>query len=134
MKPRIRQQARFSALYVAVAVIVLVFLQSWLLAPQAEEIPMSRLIEWVRDGRVTRVSFGEREIRGVLKEPLKGTEAPGPDWLRRFTSWTPGTLIIVVRIPGADDTLLLRELETHKVEFSGRIESTLVRDLIFGWL
>ena len=38
MKPRIRQQARFSALYVAVAVIVLVFLQSWLLAPQAEEI------------------------------------------------------------------------------------------------
>jgi cell division protease FtsH len=134
MKPRVRQQARFSALYVAVAVIVLVFLQSWLLAPQAEEIPMSRLIEWVREGRVARVSFGEREIRGVLKEPLKGTAAPGPDWLTRFTSWTPGTLIVVVRIPGADDALLLRELETHKVEFSGRIESTLVRDLIFGWL
>ena len=134
MKLRGRQQARFSALYVAAAIIVLVFLQSWLLAPQAKEIPMSRLIEWVREGRVAQVSFGEREIRGVLKEPLAGAEAPGPDWLARFTSWTPGTLIVVVRIPGVDDTPLLRELETHKVEFSGRIESTLVRDLIFGWL
>jgi cell division protease FtsH len=134
MKLRARQQARFSALYVAVAIVVLVFLQSWLLAPQAQEIPMSRLVEWVREGRVARVSFGEREIRGVLKEPLKGAEAPGPDWLVRFTGWTPGTLIVVVRIPGADDAPLLRELEAHQVEFSGRIESTLVRDLIFGWL
>ena len=41
---------------------------------------------------------------------------------------------MVVRIPGVDDSPLLRELEAHKVEFSGRIESTLVRDLIFGWL
>jgi cell division protease FtsH len=134
MKLRARQQARFSALYVAVAIVVLVFLQSWLLAPQAQEIPMSRLVEWVREDRVARVSFGEREIRGVLKEPLKGAEAPRPDWLVRFTGWTPGTLIVVVRIPGADDAPLLRELEAHQVEFSGRIESTLVRDLIFGWL
>ena len=134
MKLRGRQQARFSALYVAAAIIVLVFLQSWLLAPQAKEIPMSRLIEWIREGRVAQVSFGEREIRGVLKEPLAGAEAPGPDWLARFTNWTPGTLIVVVRIPLVDDAPLLRELETHKVEFSGRIDSTLVRDLIFGWL
>ena len=70
MKPRIRQQARFSILYIAVAVVVLVFLQSWLLTPQAQEIPMSRLVEWVREDRVARVSFGEREIRGVLKEPI----------------------------------------------------------------
>jgi cell division protease FtsH len=134
MKLRARQQARFSALYVAVAIVVLVFLHSWLLAPQTQEIPMSQLVEWVRDGKVARVSFGEREIRGVLKEPLKGAEPPGPDWLVRFTSWTPGTLIVVVRIPGSDDASLLRELEAHRVEFSGRIESTLVRDLIFGWL
>ena len=51
-----------------------------------------------------------------------------------MTGWTPGVLFVVVRIPSTDDTALLRELETHKVEFSGRIESTVVRDLIFGWL
>jgi cell division protease FtsH len=134
MKPRIRQQARFSALYVAGAVIVLIFLQSWLLTPQAQEIPISQLMEWVREGKVARVSFGEREIRGVLKEPIADAPAPGPQWLSRLTGWTPGVLFATVRIPGADDATLLRELEAHKVEFSGRIESTLVRDLIFGWL
>jgi cell division protease FtsH len=134
MKPRIRQQARFSALYIAVAVIVLIFLQSWLLTPQAQEIPISRLVEWVREDRVARVSFGEREIRGVLKEPIADAPVPAPEWLARLTGWQPGVLFAAVRIPGADDAALLRELEAHKVEFSGRIESTLVRDLIFGWL
>jgi cell division protease FtsH len=134
MKPRIRQQARFSILYIAVAVVVLVFLQSWLLTPQAQEIPMSRLVEWVREDRVARVSFGEHEIRGVLKEPIPDAPAPGPDWLTRFTGWKPGILFVVVRIPGTDDSALLRELQAHKVEFSGRIESTVLRDLIFGWL
>jgi cell division protease FtsH len=134
MKPRIRQQARFSILYIAVAVVVLVFLQSWLLTPQAQEIPMSRLVEWVREDRVARVSFGEREIRGVLKEPIANAPPPGPQWLTRLTGWTPGVLFVVVRITGTDDSALLRELEAHKVEFSGRIESTVVRDLIFGWL
>jgi cell division protease FtsH len=134
MKLRARQQARFSALYVAVAVVVLIFLQSWLLTPQAQEIPMSRLIEWVREGRVVRVSFGEREIRGVLKEPPPDTPTPSPEWLARLTGWKPGVLFVVVRILGVDDSALLKELEAHKVEFSGRIESTVVRDLIFGWL
>jgi cell division protease FtsH len=134
MKLRARQQARFSALYVAVAVVVLIFLQSWLLTPQAQEIPMSRLIEWVREGRVVRVSFGEREIRGVLKEPPPDAPTPSPEWLARLTGWKPGVLFVVVRIPGVDDSALLKELEAHKVEFSGRIESTVVRDLIFGWL
>src|SRR5574342_132319 len=128
------QQFRFSALYVAVAVVVLIFLQNWLLTPQAQEIPMSRLVEWVRADRVARVSFGEREIRGVLKEPPADAPLPSPQWLARLTRWTPGVLFVVVRISGVDDAPLLRELEAHKVEFSGRIESTVVRDLVFGWL
>ena len=69
MKPRARQQARFSALYVAAAVLVLIILQSWLLAPRPQEVPLSRLVEWVREDKVAQVSFGEREIRGVLKQP-----------------------------------------------------------------
>jgi cell division protease FtsH len=95
---------------------------------------LCRLIVWVRYGGVALVSFGARVSGGVLMQPLGGAPAPGPDWVARLTGWTPGTLIVVVRIPGVDDAPLLRELETHKVEFSGRIESTLVRDLIFGWL
>ena len=134
MKPRVRQQAKFSALYVAVAVVVLVLLQSWLLAPRPQEVPMSRLIEWIGQDKVARVSFGEREIRGVLKEAPPGSGVAGTDWLARLTGTTPGTLFVVVRIPGVDEAPLVQELGKHRVEFSGRIESTLLRDLVFGWL
>jgi cell division protease FtsH len=134
MKPRVRQQAKFSALYVAVAVIVLVSLQSWLLAPRPQEVPMSRLVEWIRQDKVARVSFGEREIRGVLKEVPTGAGAPPMDWLARLTGAVPSALFVVVRIPGVDEASLVQELGAHRVEFSGRIESTLLRDLIFGWL
>src|SRR5262249_57783763 len=40
----------------------------------------------------------------------------------------------VTRIPGVDEAPLVAELEKHKVEFTGRIESTFVRDLVFGWI
>jgi cell division protease FtsH len=132
MKSRSRQQAKFSALYVAAAVVVLLALQTWLLAPRAQEVPMSRLVEWVREGKVARVSFGEKEIRGVLKQPPG--EAPAPDWVTRLTGAAPGVLFVVVRIPGIDEGALVRELEAQRVEFSGRIESTVVRDLVFGWV
>jgi cell division protease FtsH len=135
MKPRSRQQAKFSALYVAGAILVLMVLQSWLLTPRAQELPMSRLLELVREDRVARVSFGEQEIRGVLRQAPVPEAAPAvPEWLARLGGGTPGLLFFVVRIPGADDAALLRELEAHRVEFSGRIESTLLRDLIFGWV
>jgi cell division protease FtsH len=135
VKRRSRQQAQFSALYVALGIIVLVVLQSWLLAPRVRELPMSRFLELVRQDRVARVSFGEREIRGVLRRQA-GREAapPEPGWLERLTGTPAGEPFTVVRIPGMDEAALIRELEAHRVEFSGRVESTLLRDLFFGWV
>ena len=40
----------------------------------------------------------------------------------------------VTRIPGVDEQPLVAEMEAHKVEFSGRIESTFWKDLLFGWV
>jgi cell division protease FtsH len=133
MKPRSRQQAQFSALYVTLGVVVLVLLQTWLLAPRIREVPMSRLLELVREDKVQSVSFGEKEIRGVLR---KGEEPPGtrPDWFESLTGADVRLHFYTVRIPGVDEAPLLRELEAHRVEFAGRIESTLLRDLFFGWL
>jgi cell division protease FtsH len=135
MKRRSRQQAQFSALYVAVAVVVLILLQTWLLAPRIQEIPMSRLVELVREDKVARVSFGEREIRGTLrKEAVPPSSSAGPAWLERLTGSSPSLLFATVRIPGIEETALLAELQAHGVEFAGRIESTLLRELFFGWL
>src|SRR3989442_7873050 len=37
-------------------------------------------------------------------------------------------------MPGLDDGRLITELEAHRVEFTGKIESTFLRDLFFGWV
>jgi len=135
MKRDARRQAQFSALYVAAAVILLIVVQSWLLAAAVQELPMSRLLELVREDKVVRVSFGEKEIRGILRKDALPARTPAPpEWIARLTGTEAGLLFHTVRIRGADDAVLLRELEARRVEFSGRIESTLLRDLIFGWV
>ncbi len=135
MKRRSRQQAQFSALYVALGVAVLVLVQTWFLAPRVQEIPMSRLLELVREEKVARVSFGEKEVRGTLKkEAVPPTPAAGPDWLERLTGSDLRLIFYTVRIPGVDEASLISELRAHKVEFAGRIESTLLRELFFGWV
>jgi cell division protease FtsH len=135
MKRGSRQQAQFSAMYVALGVVVLVLLQSWLLAPRIQELPMSRLLELVREDKVASVSFGEKEIRGTLKkDAVPPAAASAPDWLSRLTGADARLLFSVLRIPGVEEQALLRELEAHRVEFAGRIDSTLVRDLFFGWV
>jgi cell division protease FtsH len=38
------------------------------------------------------------------------------------------------RIPGIDDQWIVQELQSQKVKFSGRIENTFWKDLLFGWV
>jgi cell division protease FtsH len=135
MKRHARKQAQFSALYVALGVVVLMLLQSWLLSPRIQELPLSRLLELVREDKVASVSFGEKEIRGTLKkDALPATPGSAPDWLSRLTGADARLLFYAIRIPGVEEQSLLRELEAHRVEFAGRIDSTLLRDLLFGWV
>ena len=67
MKPRMSQRIQFSLAYLLVAVIVLSFLQSWLLAPRTIEIPMSKFLELLEADQIQKVAVTEREIRGIAK-------------------------------------------------------------------
>src|SRR5881409_2156586 len=67
MKPRMSQRIQFSLAYLLVAVIVLSFLQSWLLAPWTIEIPMSKFFELLKADQIEKVAVTEREIRGIAK-------------------------------------------------------------------
>src|SRR5258705_696323 len=60
---------------------------------------------------------------------------PGPgDRLRALLGPQEGpTAFTTARIPATEDYQIVRELESAKVEFSGRIESTFWRDL-FSWV
>jgi len=137
MKPRLSQRLQFSLAYVLVVAVVLSLLQSWLLAPRPVELPMSKFLELLREDKIERVALTEREIHGkaklgVLPAPPASSsidrlrQALGDDDWRRFFS--------VTRIPGVDEQRLVQELEQHKVEFAGRVESTFWRDLLLGWV
>src|SRR2546428_12801026 len=67
MKPRMSQRIQFSLAYLLVAVIVLSFLQSLLLAPRTIEIPMTKFFELLKADEVEKVAVTEREIRGMTK-------------------------------------------------------------------
>jgi cell division protease FtsH len=136
MKRPIRQKTQFSLVYVLIAAVVLSVVQSWLVAPQTVEIPMSRFLALLREDKVERVNVTDKEIQGTLKPGALPAQAPRPgDRVRTFFGAEPGpTVFRTTRIPMVDDSALVKELEQHKVEFAGRVENTFWRDFLFGWV
>src|SRR5918996_1383858 len=136
MKPRFSQRIQFSLAYALVVVLLLSLLQSWLLAPRSVEIPYSKFLELLRTDRIEKVALTEREIRGMAKPgALPAPPAQPGDRLRQWLGpEEEGRVFAVTRIPGVDEQRLVAELETHKVEFAGRIETTFWKDLLFGWV
>ncbi len=135
MKLPNRQKTQFSLVYLFIALMVVLSVQSWLRAPQTVDIPMSQFLGLVREGKVLKVTLGEREIQGIAKPGALPMPPPGPgDRLRALLGPQEGpTAFTTARIPATEDYQVVRELETAKVEFSGRIESTFWRDL-FSWV
>src|SRR2546429_5549642 len=136
MKPQLSQRFQFTLAYLLVTMVVLSFLQSWLLAPRTVELSMSQFLELLRADKIERVAITDREIRGVAKPDALPTAAGGArDRLRELLgSSSEVRVFTVTRIPGIDDARLVTELEAHRVEFTGKIESTFLRDLLFGWV
>jgi cell division protease FtsH len=135
MKLPNRQKTQFSLIYLFIALMVVLSVQSWLRAPQTVDIPMSQFLALVREGKVLKVTLGEREIQGIARPGSLPMPPPGPgDRLRAWLGPQEGpTAFTTARIPATEDYQVVRELETAKVEFSGRIESTFWRDL-FSWV
>ena len=129
MKPRLNQRLQFSLAYLLVAATVLLVLQAWLQAPRTVEIPMSRFLDLVRTDKIEKVALTERQIQGIAKPDALPTGPSGAgDRLRQWLTQSAEVRVFTVtRIPGVEEAPLVAELEKHKIEFTGRIESTFVR-------
>src|SRR2546425_12180288 len=125
MKPRMSQRLQFSLAYLLVAVIVLSFLQSWLLAPRTIEIPMSKFLELLKADQIEKVAVTEREIRalarpGALPSP---PSAPG-DRLRTLLGSEEGTRgFVQTPLPPVDDQQLVKALPAHNEGCPGTPET-----------
>ena len=106
-----KQQAPFHISYWFVAILGFMFIQHLLsLEQQVAQIPYSEFEQYLKDGRIDELAVTDRQIEGKLKQPL-------PSGQSRF---------VTTRI----DPQLAEELKQYPVRYSGKIESTLLRDLL----
>nr|WP_272888827.1 ATP-dependent zinc metalloprotease FtsH [Stutzerimonas stutzeri] len=76
-------------------------------------IPYSEFEQHLKEGRVDELAITERRIEGTLKEPLPGGQ-------RRF-------------VANRVEPRLAEHLQQYPVRYTGKVESTLVRDLL-SWV
>ena len=109
-----KDRAQFHINYWMIAILVFLGLQ-YLLSMQQEVavIPYSEFEQHLKDGRVEELAITERRIEGSLKEPLAGGQ-------RRF-------------IANRVEPQLAEHLQQYPVRYTGKVESTLVRDLL-SWI
>jgi cell division protease FtsH len=104
-----KKQAQFSGVYLLLAFAALLVVQGVVArrtAPKA--VPMSELLQEVRAGKVSEVLIRDADIVAVLK--AEGEEKP--------------QRIVATRLPGIDETALVKELQEKSVKFTGFIERT----------
>ena len=120
-----RQQKRrwiFTALNI-VAMAALFYVTSRFLAtPTPKQLPYSEFLAELRAGNLSDVQITEWELIGVLKSD--------PSHAKSSSELT----IKATRLPGVDESLLLKELDAHPVKFGGHIEQGSWIWNLLGWL
>ena len=82
-----------------------------------KEVPYSDFLAEVRAGHMAEVQITEKTLLGVLKEEKPNSGQPAPAHMLKAT-----------RLPGMEETTLLKELDAHGVKFSGHMDTS------SGWL
>lgn len=102
-----KQKWRFSLIYLAVAALAMYSFQMLLVAPQPRTVSYSEFVAELKAGRLAEVNITERQFIGLPKqEATKGKQV----------------LLVATRLPGIDETPLVREMEAQNVKLSGRIQ------------
>ncbi|HXY39712.1 MAG TPA: AAA family ATPase, partial [Vicinamibacteria bacterium] len=116
-----KRQYQFSGAYLLLALAGLVLIQGIVTRRTAPQpVPMSDLLAAVRAGQVGEVQIREKEMVAQLRPA-------SPD--------RPAERLVAVRLPGMDETSLLKELQERGVRFSGVVEQApWVETLLVSWL
>ncbi|MDX1984427.1 MAG: ATP-dependent zinc metalloprotease FtsH [Bryobacteraceae bacterium] len=95
--------------YVAIAALLTAILRNTVAPGGDPRVSYSDFAAEVKAGKVAEVRISEREFAGILKQP-EGEK-------------TPPKRILATRLPGLEETDLLRDLERHGVKITGTIET-----------
>ncbi len=108
-----QQQHRwlFTAVNIILLIVAVFFIQKLIPLEAPKQVSYSEFLADLRSGKLSDVQITERELIGILKDDSNHS--------------TPATerTIKATRLPGVDESLLLKELEAQPVKFGGHIES-----------
>ena len=107
-------KAHFSIWYFLIAFLLIIYLQEYFLSRKVETIPYSQFKQQLAAGYVTKLTIGPENITGTLKGKDK----------------EPDQQFMTIRVA---DPNLVKELDEHKVAYSGYIESKFLGTLL-SWI
>jgi cell division protease FtsH len=122
--PSHKRQITFSGVYLLIAVLGFWILNGVIMKRvEPKTIPYSELLTLIRDGKVEQTELRANEIVAVMKPP---EGRPQPDRPETF---------IATRLPGIDETSLLKEMEDKKIKITGKIDTvTWWETLLLSWV
>ena len=105
-----------------VAIALMLYVTSRFTSSTPKQVSYSEFLTELRAGNLNDVQITERELIGVLK-----SDSSHPKPIQELT-------IKATRLPGVDESLLLKELEAHPVKFGGHIDQGSWVWNVLGWL
>jgi len=113
-KEKLPPKASFSIWYFLIIFLLISLIQNYFLAPRVENIPYSKFKQSLAEGQVNNLVIGPDKINGKLK-------AKGDKGEQDF---------VTIRV---EDPNLIKELDEHKVSYSGLYESKLLANIL-SWV
>jgi cell division protease FtsH len=112
----------FTVLNVIAMGVMLYFTSQLVTGIAPREVSYSEFLTQLRTGNLTEVQISERELTGTLKGDPSHPKQPSE------------LTIKATRLPGVDESLLLREMDAHPVKFGGHIDQGSWLWNILAWL
>ena len=113
-KDALPPKTHFSIWYFLIAFLLFTYLQQYYFSRKVETIPYGQFKQALVEGNVDRLTIGPENITGTLTGKEKKT----------------GQQFITIRV---DDPSLVKELDEHKIDYSGRYESKFLSSIL-SWI
>lgn len=123
MDPERKNRLILSAVNFALLIIAIYVATHLTPGQQSKTVSYSEFLTELRADHLSEVQITEHELIGVLKTDAAHAKNPAG----------PAT-ISAVRLPGVDESELLKELEAHPVKFQGRIDQMSWIWNLMGWI
>ncbi len=113
-KDNLPPKAHFSIWYFLIMMLLIMYVQQYFLSRKIETIPYSQFKQELSQGNVDKLTVGPENITGTLKAKDK----------------KPGQQFTTIRV---DDPGLVKDLDDHKIGYSGHYESKFLSNIL-SWV